>query len=358
MLQVIFILLILIFSSDSFAQSYQPGQVPAFLQNEAVQNNQPPASLHGGMPGAMNQGQPVAQPIQQQQPQAQYYQPGQAPVPAFLQQEQQQQQLQEQQQYQQQMQQIQQQPQYNYQSADPNSSQFTLPPAVYQPAPGEVPAFVNQEQNPQATATDDQPLKTNEKEDTIEINFSDDQYKAGEEVTPLNKEQAIQYNTEIKENTEDAVPTTEIPEGAKFEGENPQLPANGTEKAVLNENQENALKEESAAKAAIPEPARTESNVLRISFPKDDTELSDKDKSGLISVVRLLKINKSNKVILKAYTSPRDLGLSADKIGLMRVISIRDFLMKQGVDFSQTEVRVLNTPKNIGDLDYIDIDKI
>ena len=334
MLQIIFTLIILLFSSSSFAQSYQQGDVPAFLRNEAQQNRN------------------------YQQPQQQQVQDG--SVPAFLQKE-----SEEQQMYQQQMQQLQQQSPFNYQSADPNSTSYTLPPAVYQPAPGDTPAFLLQQQQQgqevQPQPEQEQNFNSQRKEDTIQINFSDDQYKAEEEVTPLNKEEAKEYNKEVKQ--QEGAAATEIPEGAKFVGDvNPSQPAEQviqpqttTEEKPLEEG---IVAEKQIATQAVPEPVKAEQNLIRISYAQEVTELSEKDKTSLLTVVRLLKSNKSQKVVLKANTSERDVGVSADKIGLMRVISIRDFLMKQGVDFSQTEVRVENSNRNKENLDYIDIDKI
>ncbi len=311
----------------SFAQS---ANVPAFLQDEAMRS------------------QYQQQLIQQQQFQQQN--PN-ASIPEFVQKEQE-----EQQQYQLQLLQLQQQQnQYNYQSADPNAAPVVAaPPMMHEPAPGDTPAFLTQPQNhePQEEA---QTLKTNKKEDIIQINFSDDQYKAEEEVTTLNKDQATQYNTEVK-NTEENPAHAEIPEGAKFEGEaKAEVPAGAaTATAVPAE----AEKEKQIENTAVPEPHKSQTNIMRITYSQEVTELSEKDKASLLAVVRLLKTNKAQKILITANTSERDLGVSADKIALMRVIGIRDFLMKQRVDFSQTEVKVKSANKNKEDLDYIDIDKI
>ncbi len=322
MLQIIFFIIILLFSSNSFAQTYQQGQVPAFLQNEASQN-----------------------PVQQT-----------GSSPAFLQKEQ------EEQLYMQQLQlQQQQQNQYNYQSADPNNSSgaVTLPPAAYQPAPGDTPAFVIQEQNQAGqppAAAEQSTLKTNQKEDIIQINFSDEQYKPEQdEVTPLNTEQATQYNTEIQQSGQvEAAPTTELQEGARFEGEKPQT----TQQNEQTKQQQLQAKEKQVTENAIPEPEKTTTNMLRIQYSKEAIELAEKDKKTLLSTVILLKQNKQQKILIKSYTSSRDSGADARRIGLMRVISIRDYLMKQGIDFSRTEVKVMEPGLNKEDLDYIDIDKI
>jgi len=270
---------------------------------------------------------------------------GNSPVPAFLQRE-------DQTQYQQQMQQIQRQPQYNYQSADPNSATYTLPPAVYQPAPGDTPAFIAQPQDQQPT--DDQTLKTNEKEDVIQINFTDDQYKSQDEVTPLNKDEAIKYNNEVKQQQQQNAPT-EIPEGAVYDASQVR---EGAISPSVNDATANKEKEKQLEKTSVPEPKKAQSNIMRINYSQEVTELSDKDKASLLEIVRLLKNNRSQKILIISNTSERDIGVSAEKISLMRVIAIRDYLMKQGVDFSQTEVKVKPPERNKENLDYIDIDKI
>ncbi len=326
MLQIIFTILIFSFSTDVMAQS-----IPAYLRQEAAQGQ-------GGL---------------QQQPQDVNS------LPAFLRNnEQERLELQQQQQFQQQM--IQPQDQYNYQSADPDSGVFTLPPAVYQPTPGAVPAFIREEQSGSKPKSDDVDLRTNKKEDVIQINFTEDQYKAEQqgEVTTLDKEQATKYNTEIQKNTEDAGESTEeIPEGARFEGQTEIDPTKAAA-ADKNDTEKKAEQERQAISETTPEPAKAATNLMRLSYSKEETELSEKDKTNLLTIVRLLKSNKQQKISLKAYTSARDLGADPRKMGLTRIIGIREFLMKQGVNFSQTEVKVIEPELNKEDLDYIDIDKI
>jgi hypothetical protein len=330
MLQVIFTIIILFSSNTVFAQS---DDVPAFLREEAERDQ----NLQ-----RLNE-QYQQQLYQQQQPQSLLYQQpiNGGDVPAFIQKEQEEQQL-----YQQQIQQLQQQPQYNYQSADPNSETYTLPPAVYQPAPGDVPAFISQqpqtsEEQPVVAEPEKQFKPMDSSEDAIQINFSDDQYKPKEEITDPTKDEATQYNNTDVKQEEPAVIHSEIPEGAKYEKED------ATEATKVE-----------VESTAIPVEDKKETNVLRISYSQEVTELADKDKASLLAVVRLLRSNKSQKVLITANTSERDIGVSTDKIGLMRIIGIRDFLMKQGVDFSQTEVKVNNVQKNKDNIDYIDIDKI
>ncbi len=243
--------------------------------------------------------------------------------------------------------------------ANNSSGAVTLPPAAYQPAPGDTPAFVIQEQNQAGqppAAAEQSTLKTNQKEDIIQINFSDEQYKPEQdEVTPLNTEQATQYNTEIQQSGQvEAAPTTELQEGARFEGEKPQT----TQQNEQTKQQQLQAKEKQVTENAIPEPEKTTTNMLRIQYSKEAIELAEKDKKTLLSTVILLKQNKQQKILIKSYTSSRDSGADARRIGLMRVISIRDYLMKQGIDFSRTEVKVMEPGLNKEDLDYIDIDKI
>lgn len=336
MLQVILTLFIFLFSTAAIAQpQYQDEDVPAFLKQEAQQGQ------YGVVPGSMQGQQPASA------------------VPAFMMNAEERMQMQQQQQIQQQQQMLQQQNQYNYQSADPNSGVFTLPPAVYQPAPGDVPAFIQNGDNQPAQA-EKVNFQANKKEDTIQINFSEDQYKAEQdEVTPLNQEQAKKYNTEVETQNSQGTgeSTEEIPEGARFEGQNKTTEGNAP---VTQEqtNAQNAAEEKQAMQETVPEPVKATTNMLRVSYSKEGIDLTEKDKSALLPVVRLLKSNKQQKILLKAYTSERDLGADPRKVGLMRIIGVREFLMKQGVNFSQTDVRVIEPELNKEDLDYIDIDKI
>ncbi len=332
MLRIAVVLFLLTLSLNSYAQ-----EVPAFLRAEAQQN---PQTLPASMQGGNNPGS----------------------EPAFLQQERLEQQ-QQQQQYQQQLQQINaQQNQYQYQSAAPDATTTNvMPPAIYQPAPGDVPAFMQQEQQqiqaqqqqqqmPQqtepASMQNQADIKTNQKEDVIQINFSDDQYKQEDEVTPLNSDQAKQYNTQVQQqNAPEKNPTTELKEGAVY---------TPPENTARKQDEKAAL----AAKNTVPEPEKATTNLLRINFNKDEKELSDADKKALLSTVMSLKTDKTQRILIKSYTSNRETGADTRRIGLLRVINIRDYLMKQGIDFSRTDVNIVGPELNKEDLDYIDIDKI
>jgi outer membrane protein OmpA-like peptidoglycan-associated protein len=328
MLQVAILLLVLLFSKPSLAQYYQDGNVPAFLRDEAAQNQL----------GAQQQFQP------------QSFQGG--SQPAFLQAEQEQQlQIQAQQQ----------ENTLNYQSADPNSVSYTLPPTT-QENPSEQPDFLQQEKVEQAAtpstnadvATSTEPSNTaqatteenkNPNENVIRINFSDDEYKPEEEVTEVKKEQPKENETVSQQVQEENTESTELAEGAK-----------------LTEEEQKALKEKKEAenieKAAVEEPKKKETNIIRINYDKAKTELADNDKSALNAVIAMLKSDKNKKIRIKSYTSSDDFNNDFRRVGLQRVINIRDYLMKQGVNFSQTEVKVYGSEKNKEGLDYIDIDKI
>lgn len=318
MLQIIGSLLIILSSTSAFAQYYQDGNVPAFLRNEAAQNQQfQPQSFQGSS------------------------------TPAFLQAEQEQQQ-------QLQMQAAGQENTLNYQSADPNSASYILPPSNIQNT-GDEPAFLQQEKteqvqennttNPTALAEDTEQAVSNqnqnEDENVIRINFSEDEYKPEEEVTEVKKEQ-----TETAEKPqEEATEAAELAEGAK-----------------LTEEEQKAIKDkkesENIDKAAILEPEKAVKNLVRINYDKNKIALADNDKSALNSIVAMLKADKNKKIRIKSFTSSDDFNNDYKRIGLQRVINIRDYLMKQGVNFSQTEVKVYGSEKNKEALDYIDIDKI
>lgn len=317
MLQVIFFSFALIFSFDAFAQN-----VPAYLRNES--------------------GQPLQQVPQQDT----------SNLPAFLRNNsQERQELEQQRQYQQQ---IQPQEQYNYQSADPNSGIFTLPPSEEQQPVSAVPAFIQQEQNGEQQPQEDVNLRTNKKEDVIQINFSEDQYKPESEqseVETLNKEEATKYNSEVQPTEQSTEVAAEgIKEGETAKGED--IASAEKDKLKKAEEEKNALVQ------SVPEPAKALANIMRINYSKEAIELTEKDKTDLLSVVKLLKSNKQQKVLIRSYTSERELGNDPRKVGLMRIIAVREFLMRQGVNFSQTEVKVIDPVLNKEDLDYIDIDKI
>lgn len=340
MLQIILTLTIFFVSTSVSAQNYQDGQnVPAFLRDEATKNQ------YGNYQIQYQQYQENSQNQQGNK------------EPAFLKMEKQQQI-----QYQQQLQQIQtKQSQYQYQSADPSSGSFTLPPATYQAAPGDKPYFLIQQdenKNIQTQNINVPTVKTNKKEDVIQINFSDDQYKSEEEVTPLNKEQATQYNSEVDQNTESEAVSSELKEGEKFETDTNQLQKTEVVNSEPDTNQKAKQEEQNEIKTVVPEPNKSHDNILRISYNKDDIDLKDDDKKAIINAANLLKQNKSLKILLKSFVSSRGSKSDANKIGLLRVINIRDYLMRQGVDFSRTEVKIIEPELNKEELDYIDIDKI
>ncbi len=239
-----------------------------------------------------------------------------------------------------------QQQQFNYQSANPDSDVFTLPPVQYNPAQGEVPAFMVQ-QPVQPAPQEVQPVRTDSTEDAIRINFSEDQYKEDEEVTTLTPDQAMQYNTE-------AAVKEEKPQAESEEAEEGVAAA----PAVDKQKQEEIEKEKQAEKQAVPEPKKSSTNLMRISYSHEATELADNDKQQLLALVRELRGNNNSRILIKSYTSESDIGADVRRVGLLRIIGIREYLMKQGVDFSRTEARVLDGAKNKEGLDYIDIDKI
>jgi outer membrane protein OmpA-like peptidoglycan-associated protein len=325
MLQVVVSLLVILYSFPGFAQYYQDGNVPAFLRNEAAQN------------------QPFDQPLNQQQFQPQSFQGG--SQPAFLQAEQEQQQ-------QLQIQANQQENTLNYQSADPNSETFTLPPSDVQQNSSDEPAFLQQEkvektqdnnnQTPTETNSETSSVSqsNNEDENVIRINFSDDEYKPEEEITEVKEgdKQEENNNQEISE-------PAELAEGDKISDEDHKQ---------LKEKQES----ENIEKAAVLAPEKTSRNLIRINYDKNKVALADNDKSALNAVVAMLKADKNKKIRIKSFTSADFFNNDYRRIGLQRVINIRDYLMKQGVNFSQTEVKVYGSEKNKEGLDYIDIDKI
>ena len=272
--------------------------------------------------------------------------------------------------------------QYQYQSSDPNNKSYILPPSSYQPAPGDVPAFVKEEQkklhqnfeeiqSQQENKEQEQNVITNKKEDVIQINFSDDN-AANIGVTTLDKEQAEKYNSEIQQSQEKPENNTnELTEGSKYGGtkssndskiqEDISYSNEGKIETLEDEQkrQEIKIQEKQLTKIGIQEPTKSENNLLRIVFAKDSLELSEKDKNSLQSIiVSKLKSDKNYRIIIKSYSSGNDLGLNSNRNALLRVISLREFLIKQGINFSQTETKILSSDHNKEDIDYIDIDKI
>ena len=94
---------------------------------------------------------------------------------------------------------------------------------------------------------------------------------------------------------------------------------------------------------------------VTISFGTDETELPDNATIPLNTLAEQMKANDALRVQLMAYASSADGSPSSvRRKSLSRALSVREFLMDQGIQSTRIEVRALGDKSENGEPDRVD----
>ena len=117
-------------------------------------------------------------------------------------------------------------------------------------------------------------------------------------------------------------------------------------------------KENSAVSKAVSikdlKEVKPNSNKILVSFNPEDKELQEKAVLKLNKIVRIMNLNKNQRLELTAYSS-EDSASKARRMSLMRALTIRSFLIKRGISSSKLNVKALGNNTGIGPVDRVDI---
>ena len=146
---------------------------------------------------------------------------------------------------------------------------------------------------------------------------------------------------------EDPAPAAASPAGPTAVAETPDV------------SQDTASDEPEAAEqtASLPvdDTAQTDADPLSILFSIEETELPESATPTLNSLVAQMKGNESLRVQLMAYASSADGSASSvRRKSLSRALSVREFLMDQGIQSTRIEVRALGDQNEGGEPNRVD----
>jgi len=124
-----------------------------------------------------------------------------------------------------------------------------------------------------------------------------------------------------------------------------------------------------APPAARPQPVKTEQastippaavmkegRALQVAFADDVSKLPDPAKDGLTTLAKQLKENESLRLQLLAYAGGKDLSPSkARRLSLSRALSVRSFLIENGVRSTRIDVRALGDKTSEEPLNRVDV---
>ena len=110
----------------------------------------------------------------------------------------------------------------------------------------------------------------------------------------------------------------------------------------------------SAPKTSIT--AQTSGLTLRILFDEGASTLANSMATKLDDLVRELKTNKTSRLQLVAYATATDGSASkARRLSLSRALSVRAYLMDQGVKSTRMDVRALGSRSSSSPTDWVDV---
>ena len=108
--------------------------------------------------------------------------------------------------------------------------------------------------------------------------------------------------------------------------------------------------------AALPVPAPVDDGPLSISFTSGLSDLPTGATSDLARIADDLKADENLRIQLQAYASNAEGNASqARRLSLARALSVRSYLMDQGVESTRIEVRALGDQAEDGPADRVDI---
>ena len=117
-------------------------------------------------------------------------------------------------------------------------------------------------------------------------------------------------------------------------------------------------KENSAVSKAVSikelKEVKRNSNKILVSFNPEDKELQEKAVLKLNKIVRIMNLNKNQRLELTAYSSEGSAS-KARRMSLMRALTIRSFLIKRGISSNKLNVKALGNNTVMGPVDRVDI---
>lgn len=123
---------------------------------------------------------------------------------------------------------------------------------------------------------------------------------------------------------------------------------------VVEPKAEETVQAEAGQTAALPSNSQ-EISPVSITFGENDTDLPSFATSSLASIVEQMKADESLRVQLLAYASSTDGSISSvRRQSLSRALSVREFLMDQGVQSTRIEVRALGDQNEGGNPNRVD----
>jgi len=125
--------------------------------------------------------------------------------------------------------------------------------------------------------------------------------------------------------------------------------------APLGQTPAPAPAKQTAALPKVPKGVLT-SSTLRLAFSGGSSRLSSAVETDLMALAKTLKADADLRLQLKAYAAGTKETVSrARRLSLSRALSVRSFLIKQGVRSTRIDVRALGNKTGGGPADRVDI---
>ena len=116
-----------------------------------------------------------------------------------------------------------------------------------------------------------------------------------------------------------------------------------------------AAAKQTAALPRVPKDVLTRS-TLRLAFSGGSSRLSSAVETDLKALAKTLSANADLRLQLKAYAAgTKDTVSRARRLSLSRALSVRSYLIRQGVRSTRIDVRALGNKTGGGPIDRVDI---
>ncbi len=152
------------------------------------------------------------------------------------------------------------------------------------------------------------------------------------------------------EPTAEGAPPSPPPAAAQPEKKPAAAPAPAAPPAVKPQ----PVKTEQAS--APPAAAVKEGRAMLVAFAAEESKLPDASRNGLTTVAKQLKDNEGLRLQLLAYAGGKDLSPSrARRLSLSRALSVRSFLIENGIRSTRIDVRALGDKTTDEPLNRVDV---
>ena len=152
---------------------------------------------------------------------------------------------------------------------------------------------------------------------------------------------------------------TEVVEVPEFPAPQPEPEPAPTSSATLPEPAPSPVIEEPPAEVAALTPAAeplAEGQVLRVAFAPQQEDLPVDVSGALNTLAGRLLSDDSTRLQLRAYAGgTTEQASQARRLSLTRALSVRSYLIEQGVRSTRIDVRALGLPDDGGPADRVDI---